>query len=366
MSKRPRRNHTAAFKAKVALAAVKGEKTLAELAQQFDVHPNQITQWKAQLLEGATGLFGKDKSEAAAPSVDVKSWIAERKAMIDRGHALSVTKQAEAAGIARSTVYFCRARYRRPISNSCVRSTGCIWFPFAGARMLRRLFAANVSKAGRRHVRMLMKRMGIEALYRRPPRRSRSLSDPGRIASRDPTAQDLPLSAARHGGRAAEPDPGDGHHVHPDGERLRLSRRRARLVLAARAGVAHLHHDGGLVLRRGAGGCFGSARKAEDLQHRSGQPVHGDRLTDVLIKNEIEISLDGKGAWRDSVFVERLWRSVKYERVYLKVYDSVRAARADIADYLDWYNAQRSHSRLDRLTPTEKYLAALPPLALAA
>jgi transposase len=69
MSKRPRRNHTAAFKAKVALAAVTGEKTLAELAQQFDVHPNQITQWKALLLEGATGLFGKDKNEAAASIV---------------------------------------------------------------------------------------------------------------------------------------------------------------------------------------------------------------------------------------------------------------------------------------------------------
>ena len=73
MSKRPRRNHTPAFKAKVALAAVKGEKTLAELAQQFDVHPNQITQWKAQLFEGAAGIFGKDKSETAASSVDVKS-----------------------------------------------------------------------------------------------------------------------------------------------------------------------------------------------------------------------------------------------------------------------------------------------------
>ena len=73
MSKRPRRNHTASFKAKVALAAVKGEKTLAELAQQFDVHPNQITQWKAQLFEGAAGVFGKDKNEAAASSVDVKS-----------------------------------------------------------------------------------------------------------------------------------------------------------------------------------------------------------------------------------------------------------------------------------------------------
>ncbi len=73
MSKRPRRNHTPAFKAKVALAAMKGEKTLAELAQQCDVHPNQITQWKALLLEGATGVFGQDKSEAAASIVDVKS-----------------------------------------------------------------------------------------------------------------------------------------------------------------------------------------------------------------------------------------------------------------------------------------------------
>jgi len=72
MSKRPRRNHTPAFKAKVALAAMKGEKTLAELAQQFDVHPNQITQWKAQLLEGAAGVFGRDTPEAAASGVDLK------------------------------------------------------------------------------------------------------------------------------------------------------------------------------------------------------------------------------------------------------------------------------------------------------
>jgi transposase len=72
MTKRTRRNHTPVFKAKVALAAVKGEKTLAELAQQFDVHVNQITQWKSQLLEGAAGVFGPDRSEAVSPVVDVK------------------------------------------------------------------------------------------------------------------------------------------------------------------------------------------------------------------------------------------------------------------------------------------------------
>ena len=74
MSRRPRRNHTAAFKAKVALAAVKGEKTLVELAQQFDVHPNQITQWKAQLLEGVVGVFdAESRSGPVAPAVDLKS-----------------------------------------------------------------------------------------------------------------------------------------------------------------------------------------------------------------------------------------------------------------------------------------------------
>jgi transposase-like protein len=73
MTKRARRNHTPAFKAKVALAAIKGEKTLAELAQQFDVHPNQITQWRGQLLEGAAGVFGREKTEAAAPAVDLKA-----------------------------------------------------------------------------------------------------------------------------------------------------------------------------------------------------------------------------------------------------------------------------------------------------
>jgi transposase len=71
MTRRARRNHTAAFKAKVALAAIKGEQTLSELAELFDVHPNQITSWKAQLLEGAAGVFGSGAE--AAPAVDLKA-----------------------------------------------------------------------------------------------------------------------------------------------------------------------------------------------------------------------------------------------------------------------------------------------------
>jgi putative transposase len=85
----------------------------------------------------------------------------------------------------------------------------------------------------------------------------------------------------------------------------------------------------------------------------------------VLTRNAIAISMDGKGSWRDNVFVERLWRSVKYEEVYLKAYDSVGEARASLGRYLDFYNRKRPHSSLDRRTPDEAYFNPSP-LAAAA
>src|SRR3954464_4493056 len=121
MTKRPRRNHTPAFKAKVALAAVRGDKTLAELAQQFDIHPNQITQWKAQLLDGAAGVFGSEaRGERAGPAADLtvlhaktgeltlendflagQGGFAERKAMIERSHDLPITRPAKVLNLSR-------------------------------------------------------------------------------------------------------------------------------------------------------------------------------------------------------------------------------------------------------------------------
>jgi putative transposase len=123
---RPRRNHTPAFKAKVALVAVKGDKTLAELAQQFDIHPNQITQWKAQFLDGAAGVFGSEaRGERAGLAADLtvlhakigeltlendflagQSGFAERKAMIDRSHALPITRQTKVLTVSRGSVYY--------------------------------------------------------------------------------------------------------------------------------------------------------------------------------------------------------------------------------------------------------------------
>jgi putative transposase len=190
MSRRPRRNHTPGFKAKVALAAVKGDRTIAQFAEHFDVHPNQITTWKSQLESGASEIFGSGSPALAPPAVDVKSLhakigeltlesdfrgcahqggIAERRAMIDRKHDLSITKQAEILKISRGSVYY----LLRPVSSAdlaIMRRLDQLHleFPFAGLRMLRALLAAGGCKIGRRHVKTLMQRMGIEAIYRRP------------------------------------------------------------------------------------------------------------------------------------------------------------------------------------------------------
>ena len=83
-------------------------------------------------------------------------------------------------------------------------------------------------------------------------------------------------------------------------------------------------------------------------------------LSKILKDAEIKISMDGKGAWRDNVFVERLWRSIKYEEVYLRAYDSVGEARQSIGRYLDFYNGRRPHSSLDGMTPDQAYFTELP------
>ena len=91
-----------------------------------------------------------------------------------------------------------------------------------------------------------------------------------------------------------------------------------------------------------------------------GSQFTGTTFTGVLIKNAIAISMDGKGAWRDNVFVERLWRSVKYEEVYLRAYDSVSEARTSIGRYFNFYNGRRPHSSLDGMTPDQAYFTPLP------
>ena len=103
--------------------------------------------------------------------------------------------------------------------------------------------------------------------------------------------------------------------------------------------------------------------KPEILNTDQGSQFTGAAFTGVLIKNEIAVSMDGKGAWRDNVFVERLWRSVKYEEVYLRAYEGVSDARASIGRYLDFYNGRRPHSGLDGKTPDHAFTLLPPRLA---
>ena len=241
--------------------------------------------------------------------------------MIDRAHDLPISKQAEALNISRGSVYY----LPRPVSAAdlaIMRRLDRLHleFPFAGSRMLRGLLAAEGCKIGRRHVKTLMRRMGIEALYRRP-RTTQARAGP----------QDLPVSAARARDHAAEPGVGDGHHLHPDGARLRLSGGGARLVQPPRAVVAAVDHDGGGVLRRDAARMLWRATASRRSSIRTRARSSPARPSPACsIDNGIAISMDGKGAWRDNVFVERLWRSVKYEEVYLQsLRQRVRRPRFD-------------------------------------
>ncbi|WP_392714393.1 IS3 family transposase [Rhizobium ruizarguesonis] len=379
MTRRPRRNHSPAFKAKVALAAIRGEQTLVELSQQFDVHANQIKQWKDQLLEGATGVFGEEaKAEPAGPTVDVKTLhakigeltlengffircarqggIAGRKEMIDREHKLSVARQAKLLGFSRGSVYY----LPRPVSDGDLALMRRIDelhldYPFAGSRMLQGLLRGEGLETGRLHVATLMKKMGIEAIYRRP---NTSKPAPGhkiypyllrKLAVTRPNqvwAMDLTYIPMARG------------FVYLCAVVDWFSRRVLswRLSITMEAAFCIEAVEEALV-RYG---------KPDIFNTDQGSQFTSMDFTAVLKKAEIAISMDGKGAWRDNVFVERLWRSIKYEEVYLHAYKTVSEARVGIGRYLAFYNSRRPHSSLDRQTPDQTYFNALTPMRVAA
>ncbi|MHC1950831.1 IS3 family transposase [Bradyrhizobium sp. UFLA06-06] len=355
MSRRPRRNHSPAFKAKVALAAVKGDRTIAQLAEHFDVHPNQITAWKSQLEGSASDIFGPGGGTPATPAIDVKSLhakigeltlendflgrsahqggIAERKAMIDREHDLSITKQAEVLKISRGSVYY----LPRPVSSADLEIMQRLdrlhlEYPFAGSRMLRGLLALQGCKIGRRHVKTLMRRMGIEALYRRPRTtkpepghkiypyllRGMEITRPNQVWAMDITY--IPM--ARGFVYLA---------VVLDWFSRRVLSWRVSITMEAAFCVETLQDA---LARHG---------KPDVFNTDQGSQFTGQAFIGVLADNGIAISMDGKGAWRDNVFVERLWRSVKYEEVYLRAYETVADTRRSIGQYLDFYNRASEH-----------------------
>ena len=270
--------------------------------------------------------------------------------MIDRSHALPITKQAKALGISRGSVYY----LSRPVSAADLAIMRRmdelhLEFPFAGSRMLRDLLHQEGTRIGRRHVATLMKRMGIEALYRRPSTskpapghkiypyllRGVTIDRPNQVWAMDityiPMARGFVYLAAV-----------------VDWFSRRVLSWRVSITLEAAFCIEALEDA---LARHGRPEIFNSDQ---------GSQFTSSGFTNVLVKNGVAISMDGKGSWRDNVFVERLWRSIKYEEVYLRAYDTVSEARASIGRYLAFYNGQRPHSSLDRQTPDQAYFTRLP------
>jgi len=269
--------------------------------------------------------------------------------MIDRDHGLPLRRQAAVLQLSRSTLYY----EPRPVPAAELAIMRRIDelhldYPFAGSRMMRDLLRGEGVAIGRERVATMMRRMGIEALYRRP---NTSKPAPGHkiypyllngvdvVRPNQAWAMDITYIPMAHG------------FVYLTAVLDWFSRR----VLSWRVSItmevefcldaveeALALHGGPEVFNIDQGSQFTSAA-----------------FTGLLLGRDIAVSMDGRGAWRDNVFVERLWRSVKYEEVYLRAYDSVGEARASISRYLDFYNRKRPHSSLDARTPDQAYFDGL-------
>ena len=278
--------------------------------------------------------------------------------MIDRNDDLPVSRQAKVLGISRGSVYY----LPRPVSAdelALMRRIDELHldYPFAGSRMLQTFLVREGYDVGRLHVATLMKRMGIEAIYRRP---NTSKPAPGHTIF-PYLLRKLPVTRPNQvWGMDITYIPMARGFVYLAAVVDWFSRK----VLAWRLSIT-LETEFCLEAVEEALARFG---KPEIFNTDQGSQFTGTAFTNVLMKNEIAISMDGKGAWRDNVFVERLWRTVKYEEVYLHAYDTVPDARASIGRYLDLYNRHRPHSSLDGMTPDQAYYGAhsLPPIRLAA
>lgn len=270
--------------------------------------------------------------------------------MIDRSHELPVTQQARALGISRGSVYYL-PKPASAIELAIMRRMDALHleYPFAGSRMLRDFLRQEGFLVGRLRVASLMKKMAIDAIYRRP--------------------------------NTSKPAP--GHKIYPYLLR-KLPIVRPNQVWAT--DISYIPMAKGFVYLVAIVDWFSRKVLAwrvsisldvsfctealEEALARHGRPEifntdQGSQFTSiaftsVLQREKIAISMDGRGAWRDNVVVERLWRTVKYEEVYLRAYGAVSEARASIGRYFEFYNSKRPHSSLGSRTPDQMYFDNLP------
>jgi putative transposase len=270
--------------------------------------------------------------------------------MIDRQHALPVTQQCQILAIARSSVYY----VPQPVAAAdlaLMRQLDELHLqhPFAGSRMLRDLLRLAGVAVGRKHVATLMRRMRIAALYQRPRTtephpghavfpyllRDRAITTPNQV-----WAMDITYIPMRRG------------FVYLAAVLDWATRR----VLAWRLSNS-MTVDSCLDALEAAIRDYGPPGIVNTDQ---GSQFTGTAFVGLVREHGIQLSMDGKGSWRDNLFVERLWKSVKYEEVYLHAYASVAEAWQGLARYFTFYNQGRPHSALDGQTPDMVYFAPLP------
>ncbi len=276
--------------------------------------------------------------------------------MISPEHPLPLTRQASLLGLSRGSLYYRPAPVPEADLILMRRMDELhLEMPFAGSRKLRDLLQREGYAIGRKHVATLMKKMGIEALYRKPNTskrnkahriypyllRGRTITQANQVWAMDITY--IPMAKG---------------FIYLCAVVDWASRK----ILAHRISIT-METDFCIEALQEALMHYG---QPEIFNTDQGSQFTSDAFTQELLQRNIRISMDGKGCWRDNVFVERIWRSIKYEEVYLHAYDSVSAAKAGIARYIDLYNRRRPHSSLDKKTPYEFYYETLPKIAEAA
>jgi putative transposase len=276
--------------------------------------------------------------------------------MFDRTDPLPVGKQAKLLDISRGTVYYLpRATSAADLALMRQIDQLHLEHPFMGQRMLVRQLARQGVQVGRLHVRTLMQRMGIYAMAPQP-----GTSRPGPGHKIYPyLLRDVRVTQANHVWAL------DTTYIPMERGFVYLT---AVVDVASRRVLAHkvattLEACHAAQVISEALGKYGTP---EIVNTDQGSQFTATDFTDVVLQAGCKLSMDGRGAWRDNVFVERLWRTIKYEHVYKHVYASVADARTLIGRHIDWYNTERPHSSLENQTPDEAYYASLPKSAKAA
>lgn len=280
----------------------------------------------------------------------------ERKAMIDKAHKLPVTVQCRLLGVGRSTAYYQPAPMP-PADLDLMRQIDEIYlqWPFYGTRRIRAELDRRGVVVNRKRVQRLMRQMGLQAIY---PRRMTSRPAPGHriypYLLRE-LVIDRPNQVWATDITYVPMAKGFMYLVAiVDWHTRRVLSWRLSNTLETDFCVAALEEA---LARHGAPEIFNTDQGAQ---------FTACAFTDVLKEHGVQISMDGKGRWMDNVFVERLWRSVKYEDIYLRAYETPAELRAGLERYFRFYNGQRGHSALDRKTPDEVYFGPLGGLSQAA